>query len=244
MPRVDFRLNGLATIRLLTGSTPGRAPEFFHDVQEAAMTPDAARQQSHEFLARHQLPINETLPLLESPADLSPQLSIDVARRAAILTHIIGIGFGQPGSKMKQPLIDFGLLQFVSPNERLLLDLTTYIEQQKIDATWLVECMQAIGWCFQFVDLDPFSGCDDDLASHFPAPFTDPNDFIQSASLRPFSEIYRLADLHYRLHWATRDCRLKQLPCKIKEGVIKERRKALEWVIGVESNWDEIPMDT
>ncbi len=208
------------------------------------MTPDAAKRQSHDFLSQFQLPINEALPLLESPAELSPQSSIDVARRASILTHIIGIGFGQPGSKLKQPLIDFALLQFASQSERNLLDAPTYTDQQKVNATWLVECMQAIGWCFNFVDLDPFAGCDDNLASHFPPPFTDPADFIETASLRSFSEIYQQADLHYRLHWAARDCRLKQLPCRIKEGVIQERRKALDWVIGVDVNWDEIPMDT
>ena len=30
----------------------------------------------------------------------------------------------------------------------------------------------------------------------------------------------------------------------VDERLISERRKALDWVIGVESDWDEIPLDT
>ncbi len=208
------------------------------------MTPDVAKQQSHQYLAQHEIPINETLPLLEAASELSPPTAEDVARRASILTHIIGIGFGQPGAKMKKPLEDYGLLEFASDNERRLLDASAYTEQERVNATWLVECMQAIGWCFDFVPLEPFTGCDDDLASHFPDPFTNPQTFISSAALRPFSEIYQQADLHYRLHWAAVDCRFKGLSSRLQEGIIKERRKALDWVIGVEPNWDEIPTDT
>jgi hypothetical protein len=208
------------------------------------MTPELAKRQSHDFLAKHGVRINETLPFIEGPAELNPQSSENVARRAIVLGHIIGIGFGQPGSTMKAPLEQFGLLQFASANETRLLNADVYTEQEKIDASWLVECMQAIGLCFGFVNLDPFAGCDDDLASHFPAPFTDPSDFIATATLRPFDEIYQQADLHYRLHWAARNARLYGTDTPIQEGVIKERRKAIDWVVGVESDWDEMPMDT
>lgn len=208
------------------------------------MTPEAAKHQSHTYLAQHAIPINEALPLLESPSELAPRPAEDVARRASILTHIIGIGFGQPGGKMKKPLADYGLIEFVSDNELRLLDAAAYTEQEKTNATWLVECLQTIGWCFKFVALDPFTGCDNDLASHFPDPFTDPEEFVASTALRPFPEIFQQADLHYRLHWAAVDCRLKGLSSPIQESIMKERRKALDWVIGVEANWDEIQLDT
>lgn len=208
------------------------------------MTPEEAKNHSHVLLDAHGVRINDTLPLIEAPNELNPQSSQDVARRAVVLSHMIGIGFGQTGAKMKAPLEQFGLLKFASANEIRLFNADTYTEQEKVNATWLVECMQALGWCFGFVDLDPFAGCDDDLASHFPPPFTDPSEFIANAGLRPFSEIYQQADLHYRLHWAARDARLNGTESPVKEGIIQERRKALDWVVGVEADWDEMPMDT
>jgi hypothetical protein len=145
---------------------------------------------------------------------------------------------------MKAPLEEFGLLRYTSAYETRLLNANTYTEQEKVNATWLVECMQALGWCLGLVNLDPFAGCDDNLASHFPRPFTDPLDFIANAKLRPFPELYQQADLHYRLHWLARDARLNGYDSPVKEGVIQERRKAIDWVVGVEADWDEMPMDT
>ena len=208
------------------------------------MTPEFAKQRSHDLLAAHGIHINEALPLIEAPTELKPQSPASVARRAVIIGHIIGIGFGQPGSKLRAPLEQFGLLQYASANEGRLLSATNYTEQEKVDAAWLVECMQAIGWCFNFVNLDPLNGCDDDLSSYFPAPFTDPSDFIATATLRPFPEIYQQSDLYYRLHWATRDNRLNGRESPVDYGVIRKRRKAIDWVVGVEANWDEMPMDT
>lgn len=208
------------------------------------MKPEEAKHHSHDFLAAHGVRINESLPLIEAPHELKPQTADDVARRAVVLGHIIGIGFGQPGAKMKAPLEQFGLLRFASANEVRLLNADTYTEQEKVNATWLVECMQAIGWCFGFVNLDPFAGCDDDLATHFPAPFTDPKYFIANAALRPFPELYQQADLHYRLHWVARDARINGTDSPVQEGVIQERRKAIDWVVGVEADWDKMPMDT
>ena len=48
-------------------------------------------------------------------------------------------------------------------------------------------------------------------------------------------------------HWAARNARLTGSECPIQEGFIAERRKPLDWVIGVSDEWDEwdeIPMDT
>ena len=208
------------------------------------MTPEDVKQLSHDFLAQHNVRVNDALPCIEASQELSPQSPDNVARRAVVLGHIIGIGFGQAGAKLKEPLEEFGLLPYASANEIRLLNANTYTKQEKVNATWLVECMQALGWCFGFVDLDPFSDCDNQLASHFPAPFTDPSDFIANATLRSFPELYQQADLHYRLHWVCRAARLNGSDSPLNEGVIRERRKAIDWVVGVEPDWDEIPMDT
>lgn len=208
------------------------------------MSPDEAKAKSHEYLREHSIQITETLPLLESESELSPQGATSVARRSIILSYVIGIGFGADVPKLQQYLEEIGLLQYASNKERRLLGSATHTEQEKIDATWLTECVQSLAWCLGLTELDPFRQCDDSLASNFPQPFVDPSDFIASAKLRPFNEIYQQADLHYRLHWAARNARLNGTKCKVEEGFIGERRKPLDWVIGVEGDWDEVPLDT
>lgn len=190
------------------------------------------------------IPVNDHLPQLEAEADLTPQPAIAVARRCMIMSHVIGIGFGGDSDKLRKAAENWGLLEYASEHEKDMLCRTTHTEQERIDATWQVECLQSFAWCLGLTDLEPLQHCDDDLASKFPAPFTDPAAFIASASLRPFAEIYSQADLHYRLHWASRDARLTGVEFPVSEGLLRERRKALDWVIGVEADWDEVPSDT
>jgi hypothetical protein len=184
------------------------------------------------------------LPHLEAEADLSPQSAISVARRCMMMSHVIGIGFGGDADALREAANGWGLMEFASAHERDMLSRTTHTEQERINATWTVECLQSFAWCLGLAGLEPLKHCDDDLASKFPAPFTDPSEFIAMARLRPFDEIYRQADLHYRLHWAARNARIQGGQFPVTEGFVRERRKALDWVIGVEPDWDEVPSDT
>ena len=190
-------------------------------------------------------PVIEHLPTLEAPEDLSPQSAQAVARRSMVICHVLGIGFGGSATELYEAVSRWGLLPFASAEEIRLLTTETPTKQEKINATWLTECMQSFAWCLGLAELDCFRHCDDDLASRFPEPYTaDPSSFIETATLRPFEEIYRMADLHYRLHWAARHSRLMAGKFPISEGFVRERRKALDWVIGVEPDWDEVPSDT
>jgi len=46
------------------------------------------------------------------------------------------------------------------------------------------------------------------------------------------------------VYWYAKDCGLVGKECKLSEGIISERRKAIDWVYGVEEDWDEVPQDT
>lgn len=208
------------------------------------MGPEIAKSTSHQLLRSHGIAINEHLPLLEGRDELKPQNAEAVARRCVVLNYVIGIAYGANVPNLNQYLKDIGLIAYASLRERELLGRAKHSEQEKTDAGWMVECVQSLAWCLGLVELDPFRGCDDDLASHFPRPFVDPSEFIAGAELRPFDEIYQQADLHYRLHWAARNSRLTGTPCAVSEELIMERRKPLDWVIGVEEDWDEVPCDT
>jgi len=190
------------------------------------------------------LPTMEHLPQLEDEASLAPQSAADVARRCMIMSHVIGIGFGGDAEELCEAADGWGLMPYASAHEADMLNRTTHAEQELINATWQVECLQSFAWCLGLAELNPLQHCDADLVSKFPAPYTDPAAFLASAKLRPFEEIYRQADLHYRLHWAARNARLTGGIFPVSESFLTERRKALDWVIGVEADWDNVPSDT
>jgi len=209
------------------------------------MTAEEAKSASHVFLQSHKIQINSGLPVIESIEDLVPQTAQAIARRCVILSHVIAVvGYGADVRKLKDALTKFGLFEYASQKEQDLLNRASHSSQEKTDATWLAECVQSLAWCVNLVGMSPFRRCDDDLASHFPPPFSDPSAFINSVIARPLEEIYQQADLHYRLHWAGRNARLTRVPSIAHEGLIGERRKGLDWAIGVEADWDRMPDDT
>jgi hypothetical protein len=206
--------------------------------------PELIKAENIKLIRSWNLPVIDHLPTLETEIDLSPQDSNAVARRCMVINHIIGIGFGGDSSELRDAVEEFGLMDSASAKERDFLSRKDHTEQEKIDAGWLVEGMQSFAWCLGLAPLDPFKHCDDDLASKFPAPYNDPSEFIRSATLRPFEEIYRQADLHYRVHWAARNTGLSGTEFPVGEGFLRERRKALDWVVGVEPDWDQVTSDT
>jgi hypothetical protein len=149
------------------------------------------------------------------------------------------IGFDSSVEKVRTALQEFSIYEFASSREQALLE-EKIDEQTKIDCSWLTECLQALSWCFRDSTLDFEKHCDDDLYTKFPEPFTNPHIFLENSVLRPFDEIYSMADLHYRFHWLSRH----GAKISLSESAIRERRRALDWVIGTESNWDEVPLDT
>ena len=208
------------------------------------MTPEKAKANSHLLLRKLGIPINEHLPVIEAPESLRPQDAKAVARRSVVLSYVIGIAYGAEVARLNSFLIESGLIGFASASEQAILGRTKHTEQEKINAGWLAECVQSLAWCMGFFELDPLRRCDDNLASHFPRPFADPSAFITASHLRPFEEIYQQADFHYRLHWAARNARLLGERSVLSEELIMERRKPLDWVIGVAEDWDEISLDT
>jgi hypothetical protein len=202
-----------------------------------------AKARSESFLVANGIKINKALPFIEAPEELTPQLPAAVAQRSLVLGYIAFIGFGQTGPAMQSQLEKWNLYNHASFKEKALLAKSHYTEQEKINASWLPECIQSLAWGLTLTKLDHFYHCDDDLVTKFPIE-KDPSPFLEGASLRPFSEIYFQSDLLYRLHWAARNSRLVGEKTKLSEGLIRERRKAMDWMLGVSKDWDEIPSDT
>ena len=204
---------------------------------------DAIKAESEARLVDLGVEINKNLPRIEELDEVQPQSARNVAGRACALGYVIGMGYDADQNDLRDHLNRYGLDEWITRRERELLESPSIGEQDKINFTWLTECVQALGWALGLVELDPKRRCDDDLASNFP-PRADPHSFIEGARLRPIAKIQKEVDFHYRLHWWVRDCQLKGLESNIEGSVVLERRRALEWLYGVDPDWDEISLDT
>lgn len=80
-------------------------------------------------------------------------------------------------------------------------------------------------------------------------PEVELEEFIAKANLIGDHLVLKELEYYYGLHWAVRHPEswrlLNKLKCKkYNISVIRERRKALEWVIDNTSDWDDITLDT
>ena len=73
-----------------------------------------------------------------------------------------------------------------------------------------------------------------------------PAKFVAESKCRTTEEILDMADYYYRLHWAAIELRIKGKKSDLlDEGVIRERHRALNWLIGtLNQEWDDVTTDT
>jgi hypothetical protein len=69
---------------------------------------------------------------------------------------------------------------------------------------------------------------------------------VAESKRRTPQEILDMADFYYRLHWAAIDLRIKGKKSELlDEGVIRERHRALNLLIGyLNQDWDDVTTDT
>jgi len=121
-------------------------------------------------------------------------------------------------------------------------------EQTQIDIYWFVEAIWAFAWIgglhnnltFNTGVEDPFASLIPNIAKNEPV-----KKFISNFRLRNEVEIFEMLDKFYRAHWFARNNNMTDIQSdKVDLDIILERRKALEFTVYKEFNWDEISLDT
>lgn len=164
---------------------------------------------------------------------------------------------------------DFGVEEELNAFEKKFFDGTS-TRKDAINETWQSECFYALAWALGFVKslksankpckgrqcifiMFKAAGMIDsktsfkDFGSAEQIEVTNPfENLVANAKLRDVEEILDMLDLYYRYHWAVVDKRInpETKTGKLNGEVIYERRKALEWLISEEDDWEEISLDT
>lgn len=203
------------------------------------------RSETLRRFADWQLLPNKHLPLLEPAADLAPKSGADVASRAIAASYVARASFGAPRSKVRTHLDQFGLWEYLSADEQSFIEEENAGAQSTYFHGWLIESVQLMAWALRLTTLDHFEECQETLAGHFPDPNTDPSLFIRAATLRPLAELRQEADTLYMLHWySAEEGLVGRRDERIVPPRITFRRHAADWLIGVEKNWEDVPLDT
>ncbi|WP_447928958.1 DUF4272 domain-containing protein [Vreelandella sp. EE27] len=202
------------------------------------------RQSSEKAAENLGYPINSNLPLLDPIANLRSKN--EIVKRTLCLYACVACSYGFSREKAKKWLKKEGLYDGLSHSEFRYLD--DPFDQRASFFQWQVEALWATTWVTNHHNkLDFSDSCSDDFIALFPDLNTGtPSTYFKDlARVRGAEEIVAALDLVYCLHWAIRDAELRGIPApgKVPPLVVRERRRALEWIISNEG-WDDIALDT
>lgn len=207
----------------------------------------ARRTRNNQLIRKMGLPVLETLPVVEDE-NLAKLRSPQEAATRCLATTLCAIKGETQDQKLVDSLIDgYSAASYFSPQERQFISEASPSKQNLIDFAWRYECVHVFLWALQERDAlsKPNEICpvSDDMAAIKKAG---PEKFVAKAKLRPLPEILDMADFYYRLHWSAIELRLKgQSSPTIDEGIIRERHRALNWLIRYfNQEWDDVATDT
>lgn len=210
------------------------------------MDTNLIRENSRRLAAELGYEFNEHLPVLEEIR--VARTADEVVDRILCLQVTIACAYGFSRSRAVAWLDQERLADRLAASEQ------SYLHHEKSPESPLfktrIESLWALTWFAGYhANLDFGAYCSDSFIALFPdiKQSESADTFRAKARLRSTDELEQALDLAYCLHWAVRDGNLKGRRVvgknQIKEYVIIERRRALEWLAGDDA-WDDVPMDT
>ncbi len=210
------------------------------------------KARSDELLASRKVAVPATLPPLVSEPELRLRTAEDVLRRMLALFVVAIRAESLAGGRA----IAVGDLQKRFPPafagltdaERAFLANETPTEQETTQFLWRYEAILVLQWALGLQETLPFADAICDVAAISRTVIDRGTEGLRKQlAMRPAPQVLDALDLHYRLHWATRQAILKKTaaPAALHDGVLQERHHALNWLVQFEDrDWDEVDTPT
>jgi hypothetical protein len=210
------------------------------------------KARSDQLLAARKIAVPADLPPLVSEPELRLRAPEDVLRRMLALFVVAIRAESLTGD---QPIAAADLQQRFPPAfagltdaERAFLAQEKPSQQEVTQFLWRYEAILVLQWALGLQDALPFADtiCDVSAISRT-AIERGTEGLRKQPAMRPASEVLDALDLHYRMHWATRQALLKKFaaPGDLSDGVLQERHHALNWLVRFEDrDWDDVDTPT
>ncbi|MEY3451543.1 MAG: hypothetical protein RL711_1369 [Bacteroidota bacterium] len=178
--------------------------------------------------------ITTIAPAINSVDDLHLKSPSEVAKRLVILSYLIGVYYDVDAKDLVEQLKKYKLYGSLTPAEQALLSQNEYDEQDVIDAGWLQECIEIVGWSLGMSNkpLDHQNEAGLSMAEYIPV-MKNPEKFIEKAALlSPEKILEEYLVLHHIFHFLQHEEHLL-----IDADIILERCRAINWICGIDTDW-------
>lgn len=198
------------------------------------------------------------LPLIEGEEEANFRSAEEVALRAAALLSVSlhaevlmtqNMDVEEARAYSSGVTETYGCEEAFSPNEKAFLENDAPEEREGIRFSWQYECLYVMLWALGLIDKLSFPDriCDVGAAVRIMNDYDSLEKLVEASALRTHNELLDEADLIYRMDWGCVDARIKSLPMprSLEGGVVMERHKCLNWLIGSENaDWDDVDVST
>ena len=176
-----------------------------------------------------------------------PRSQDEIINRALILNAMFQLHMNAPKHYIANWLEDNYLLHALTPTEAAILSSQDALTEEKhYELYWSLESLWAIAWATDLIDDLPFNhevGSELAMLSPNLQLNEDGSKYINTMQLRSIESVYAMTDLYYRVHWWVNNAvRTNQSTDGVIYNVVKERRKALEWILDRNKVWDQMDL--
>lgn len=207
------------------------------------------RQRVLDLLKSLNIPFYDRFPLIDEGQHSEIRSAQDIAKRILVLTYLCYISNVEED---RLEIIDYlkkeELWNSITNDEQKLFLKEKLTEKDRINISWRAEGIWLLLYTINKVEELELPQQEIEMNSIFeriPDFMANTGAFIESATIRHFTEILNLSDLIYRLHWALRDVQLNNLPpLNLNSSIVFERHYAINWVTNSSLNWDDVTTDT
>lgn len=249
---VVFSHDGHSTLQSYSVTAPAALLDQHTEVTDAGLR---RKQRSERMLAGNDIPCNAKLPPIMGDDACCPRTKEAVVARtlALLITSVYAELLPKQGDSVRDVtsmlLTRYEAHDFLSPGENAFLADPEPDAQSLSRFTWRYECAWVGMWALGFVQELSYPGgiCDVRFMSEAVREMGDLPTVTAQARLRTTAELLDEADLIYRCHWACRAADLKgeDPPAGLDLGVVEERHRMLNWLIGYQNaEWDDVSTDT
>ncbi len=216
------------------------------------------RNCSVSFLRQQGIYVTGWLPLIEGEAEANFRSVEEVALRAAALLAVSlhaevlmtqNMDVLEARSYSDSVIETYGCGEAFSPQEKAFLENNAPEQKEGIHFSWQYECLYVMLWALGHIDKLSFPDqiCDVGAAVRIIRQYDSMDKLVGASILRTHEELLDEADLIYRMDWGCVDARSKGLPLprNLEGGVVMERHKCLNWLIGSgNDDWDDVDVST
>lgn len=204
------------------------------------------KRESEETLKNFGASINPALLLIDYQGVRSRD---EIIKRVTIMAGMVYIAYKAPPMVIKEWIEKQGIYEDVTEFEEAILEKSEseITLEDELKLRWYVDSLWALVWVLGINDNFKIDEPVGDTLIQMVPDIRKKEDIskLKETTMRNEQDIYRQVDLYYRLHWYCVDSRLKGLKqFKFDEGAIMERRRALEWGVAPDEEWDEIELST